>query len=72
MNPEAGMQEHRITITADDEGHVEIASAETLTDDEILDVLTVAIEATADRMIARDVRSRAAWPPPSRSSLPSA
>jgi hypothetical protein len=71
MNPEAGMHEHRITITADDEGHVEIASAVALTDDEILDLLTLAIEATADKVIADDIRAQIGCVP-SRSNLPSA
>ena len=55
------MVQHSFTITTDDRGQVEICSPGPITDDETLDVLTRAIEVTADHLIERDLETNGWW-----------
>jgi hypothetical protein len=41
----------RITILLDDDGNAEIRSPKDMTDDEVLDILSAAVDATAEKLL---------------------
>lgn len=42
----------KIVILLDDDGNAEIRSPNEMSDDEVLDILTLAVDATADRILS--------------------
>lgn len=53
------MAQSKITIVVDDEGNAEVRSPASMSDDEVLDILTAAVDATADRILAADQKATA-------------